>query len=202
MEETFIEAFIRIWNGGGSLMIPLAALAAFTYYTGFELYFHFGSGNYLKVKYDEVVDWIYTPSKAKGEVGEIINYCFDGSTSLADIQNRYAEVRAAHIPRVDRRIVFLGVLISIAPLMGLLGTVMGMLETFDGLTRNVGRTIDLIAGGISEALITTQTGLMIAIPGYIIVYMVVRRRNKLDAFITRMESVSMQRMDESLKAAQ
>ena len=182
-------------------MYPLALLALFTYYTGFELYFHFGKGNYLKVKYDQLVEWVYTPSKAKGEVGDIIHYCFDGCQSLLDIQSRYSEVRAAHIPRVDRRIVFLGVLISIAPLMGLLGTVMGMLATFDGLTRNVGRTIDLIAGGISEALITTQTGLMVAIPGYVIVYMVVRRRNKLDAFLTRMESVSMQRMDETLRAA-
>ena len=182
-------------------MWPLALLALLTYYTGFELFFHFGRGNYLKVKYDQLVEWIYTPSKAKGEIGEIIEYCFAGSSRIADIQNKYSEVRAAHIPRLDRRIVFLSVLISVAPLGGLLGTVMGMLATFDGLTRNVGRTIDLIAGGISEALITTQTGLMIAIPGYVIVYLVVRRRNKLDQVITRMESVSMQRMEESLKEA-
>lgn len=199
MDETFSEAFLRIWSGGGDLMYPLALLALFIYFTGFELYFHFGKGNYLKVKYDMLVEWIKDPSKAKGEVADVIHYCFDNVESLKDLQNRYAEVRSAHIPRIDRRIRFLSILISVSPLMGLLGTVMGMLVTFDGLTKNVGRTIDLIAGGISEALITTQTGLMIAIPGYVLVYLVIRRRNLLDQMITRMESLSMQHMEQSMK---
>ncbi|MEK9985703.1 MAG: MotA/TolQ/ExbB proton channel family protein, partial [Opitutae bacterium] len=68
---------------------------------------------------------------------------------------------------------------SAAPLMGLLGTVMGMLATFDGLTSNIGRTIELVASGISEALITTQTGLVIAIPGLVMIYLVQKRRNNL-----------------------
>ena len=57
-------------------------------------------------------------------------------------------------------------LVMIAPLLGLLGTVMGMIETFEGLgAMTLYSQSGGIAGGISKALITTQIGLLIAIPG-------------------------------------
>lgn len=66
---------------------------------------------------------------------------------------------------VERRLPFIGVLAGAAPLTGLLGTVSGMLVTFSGLAaRSVAAPIDKISVGISEALITTQAGLLIAIP--------------------------------------
>lgn len=66
---------------------------------------------------------------------------------------------------VERRLPFIGVLAGAAPLAGLLGTVSGMLVTFSGLaTSSTAQPIDKISVGISEALITTQAGLLIAIP--------------------------------------
>ena len=66
---------------------------------------------------------------------------------------------------VERRLPFIGVLAGAAPLAGLLGTVSGMLVTFSGLaTSSQAQPIDRISVGISEALITTQAGLLIAIP--------------------------------------
>ena len=58
----------------------------------------------------------------------------------------------------------LQVLVTTAPLLGLLGTVIGMLATFQGLNEGSGNTLDLVAAGISEAMITTETGLVVAIP--------------------------------------
>ena len=52
-----------------------------------------------------------------------------------------------------------------APLLGLLGTVMGMIETFSAVSSAGGETAGRVADGISKALITTQFGLVIAIPG-------------------------------------
>lgn len=176
-------------------MIPLVLLAGFVYYTAFELYFHFRHGNYLKVEFDKLDEWVNEPEKGEGEVGHIIRYTQDNVADMPELRTRFEEVRVAHIPPVDRRITFLGILVSVAPLMGLLGTVTGMLQTFEGLTKNVGRTIDLIASGISEALITTQTGLIIAIPGYVLIYMIMRRRNKLQAVFQRLESKSMQKFE-------
>lgn len=59
----------------------------------------------------------------------------------------------------------IGVLAAIAPLLGLLGTVTGMIATFDLLAVFGTGNAKAMAGGISEALITTQTGLLVAIPG-------------------------------------
>lgn len=60
----------------------------------------------------------------------------------------------------------IGVLAAIAPLLGLLGTVIGMISTFDILAVFGTGNAKGMANGISEALITTQTGLLVAIPGF------------------------------------
>lgn len=70
---------------------------------------------------------------------------------------------------VKRRIPVLSVMIAIAPLAGLLGTVSGMLATFSGMAdQSSGKPIDAISSGISEALVTTQAGLFMAIPAAIL----------------------------------
>jgi len=65
----------------------------------------------------------------------------------------------------DRHLAAIGVLAAIAPLLGLLGTVLGMITTFDIISVHGTGNAQAMAGGISKALITTQTGLLIAIPG-------------------------------------
>lgn len=59
----------------------------------------------------------------------------------------------------------IGVLAAVAPLLGLLGTVTGMIATFDILALFGTGNARAMAAGISEALVTTQTGLLVAIPG-------------------------------------
>ena len=66
---------------------------------------------------------------------------------------------------MDHYLVVIQVLAAIAPLLGLLGTVTGMITTFDVITVFGTGNARAMAGGISEALITTQTGLLISIPG-------------------------------------
>lgn len=69
--------------------------------------------------------------------------------------------------RLTDRLALIGVLVAIAPLLGLLGTVTGMMTTFDVLAIFGTGNAKAMAGGISEALITTQTGLLVAIPGLV-----------------------------------
>ena len=70
----------------------------------------------------------------------------------------------AALPRLERNLGTLAVLGGIAPLLGLLGTVTGMIHTFQLVTVFGSGDAKLLSGGISEALVTTETGLAIAIP--------------------------------------
>lgn len=75
------------------------------------------------------------------------------------------ETVMALIASLDQYLALIGVLSAVAPLMGLLGTVVGMMETFDVITVFGTGNVRAMASGISVALVTTQTGLMISIPG-------------------------------------
>ena len=68
------------------------------------------------------------------------------------------------LPRLERTLGFLGVLAGVAPLLGLLGTVTGMMGTFDRIAVLGSGDPAIMAGGIYEALITTVAGLVVAIP--------------------------------------
>jgi len=76
-----------------------------------------------------------------------------------------AQCRASETDRFSYGLIVLGALVVAAPLLGLLGTVLGMIDTFDAVATNSSETADLVAGGISKALITTQVGLVAALPG-------------------------------------
>ena len=84
--------------------------------------------------------------------------------STADMEDAIAEAILHELPALERFLSSIGILAGVAPLLGLLGTVTGMISTFDTITIFGSGEPKLMAGGISEALITTATGLVIAIP--------------------------------------
>lgn len=80
---------------------------------------------------------------------------------------------------LDAYLEIIRVLAALAPLLGLLGTVTGMINTFEILTLFGTGNPKGMAGGISEALITTETGLVVAIPGlYLQAFLARRARNQ------------------------
>lgn len=80
------------------------------------------------------------------------------------IEEKAAEVQYS----LERNLTMLGTIATISPLIGLLGTVVGMITAFTGLTETSGPNPDLLAAGISQALITTAFGLLIAVPGLVL----------------------------------
>jgi biopolymer transport protein ExbB len=137
-------------------------------------------------------DWVRSPGKARGRVSAIIRYTQSDISSAKQIRNRFEEIRINLLSLVDRRTRFLGTLIAAAPLLGLLGTVLGMLQTFFGISTSGGAdTPGVVASGISEALVTTQTGLTIALPGLFIVMLIQRQRHRLEAKLARLESLTL-----------
>ncbi len=81
-----------------------------------------------------------------------------------EMENVLQEAILQEIPGLERFLSTLGMLAAIAPLLGLLGTVTGMINTFDMITHYGTGNPRMMSGGISEALITTMLGLSVAIP--------------------------------------
>lgn len=80
---------------------------------------------------------------------------------------------------LERHVGTILVLAATAPLLGLLGTVMGMIATFEAIARFGAANARAFAAGISEALITTQFGLIVAVPGLFMGHLIRRRADLL-----------------------
>ena len=104
-------------------------------------------------------------------------------------------ILAPYFSHLKRYALLIRSLVVVAPLGGLLGTVGGMIETFRSLeqmalfTQGGG-----VAGGIAQALLTTQMGLAVAIPGIIVGRLLERRARKLRARINSLGDAKIQRI--------
>jgi biopolymer transport protein ExbB len=189
------QQITEIWLSGGWLMLPLALLAVVIYSNGIQLMIFLRPGNLQLGNEQQWLECIYNPQAAPGRVGEIIRYTTADAQAAKQVRDRFTEVRQAWLSRIGRRLSFLNTLIAAAPLMGLLGTVIGMLGTFRALSTGVGaETSSMVAAGISKALITTQTGLCIALPGIFLTLLIRRRKHAIEAALARIESLSLSKL--------
>lgn len=93
------------------------------------------------------------------------------------------------------RRVMITAMIAAAPLLGLLGTVSGMAHTFEGLsTTTTGqRSMTALAGGISEVLVATESGLAVAIPGLVVLYFAHRESGKHQTALNRLREQALRK---------
>ncbi|MCL4720745.1 MAG: MotA/TolQ/ExbB proton channel family protein [Gammaproteobacteria bacterium] len=96
------------------------------------------------------------------------------------------------VHELERYLNTLGTIAAVSPLLGLLGTVTGMIRTFSALTSGGTGDPAALAGGISEALITTAAGLMVAIPALIAHRYL---RGRVDGLVVQMEKEAMALVD-------
>lgn len=190
MEKLFQE-LTHTWATGGWVMAALALVAIIAYATAAHLLFSLHHRGLKHASDGDLIRWIASPSEAPSSLRELMRYVQDDVHSIRDIEGRFREVEAAKIPEVDRKLASLNVMVVSAPLFGLLGTVLGMLLTFKAIGVGGGSASDVIARGISEALVATQTGMMVAIPGLLLAHVVKRWRNEYVAFLLRLESVTL-----------
>jgi biopolymer transport protein ExbB len=95
---------------------------------------------------------------------------------------------AGEVPKLEMGLSWISVFAATAPLLGLLGTVMGMIELFNVITMHGTSDPKLLAGGISIALVTTEAGLIVAIPLQLLHTLLV---NIADSVRTRMEKTGL-----------
>lgn len=132
-----------------------------------------------KIRTDEFLTKVRAALLKKRSVKQAISVCEEYRGPIAAIMKagllkygttdeeieKNIEIAATHeLARLERGLAVLASVSNVAPLLGFLGTVTGMINAFDKLATSKQVDPSVVAGGISEALITTASGLMIAVP--------------------------------------
>ena len=128
-------------------------------------------------------------AKTHGEVGKVLRTVLSKNYAGREgAEKALEELFSADVPKLESGLTWISVIAATAPLLGLLGTVMGMIELFDVITMHGTSDPKLLAGGISIALVTTEAGLIVAIPLQLLHTFLV---NRADAVRSRMESAGL-----------
>ncbi|MEL6345330.1 MAG: MotA/TolQ/ExbB proton channel family protein [Myxococcota bacterium] len=189
----FFEQFISLMVSGGFAMPPLMACTLLLWYSLAmrALTLRRGGGR------RDVRLLVRTYQRNQGgapaglldyaaKIGVDASRKYRGNIPRSVLDELYSPIRAD----LDWGRVVIRSVVAIAPLLGLLGTVTGMIETFKSLadmalfTQGGG-----IAGGIAQALLTTQTGLVVSVPGIVIGRMLDRRQSNLEMELDQMEEL-------------
>ena len=184
--------FWKRMAAGGPVMIPLAIVAVLALALIIErfIFLHKQGTNTVKIA-ENIFAACHGGNFQKAEQIAIENPSIISRTLLACLSRRredtavmedaIAESILHELPKLERFLHSIGILAGVAPLLGLLGTVTGMISTFNTITIFGSGQPRLMAGGISEALLTTATGLTIAIPVLLIHSFLSSRADKLTA---------------------
>ena len=202
----YVQSGFDFWDAGGWGMWPLAITAFVLYAKCGDMFYTFFLVNFRQNRYfggRKTVSRLGADSAASLSAFQSAQRYLDfhevklrDNAGYDDVMAAFEELRVHELPPLDRDLKFINVAVAAAPLWGLLGTVTGMLTTFDGLSKGGGGegTMNVVAGGISEALITTETGLMIALPGYFLHYLLTGKKGRFEGFIEHLQNACGQRV--------
>ena len=169
------EKLQQFFKSGGIVMYPLALVAIFAFLLGIEravmlmIFGRVGRRFVKKVKaladeekFDEAAKLCKSRNTSLSKV--LYSVLKNARSGRETVEKCLQEALLREQPKLERRMGLLAAMGTIAPLLGLLGTVTGIITLFTVITEVGTNDARVLAGGISEALITTETGLIIAIP--------------------------------------
>jgi biopolymer transport protein ExbB len=174
-ELTWTEELYAFFKKGGIVMYPLALVAIFALLLCLERFLVLSYRGHLSRRFIKKLNGMVKDSRYE----DAANLCLKKETSLSmvlfavlnraretreDAERSLQEALLREQPKLERRMGLLAAMGTIAPLLGLLGTVTGIITLFTVITEVGTNDARVLAGGISEALVTTETGLVIAIP--------------------------------------
>lgn len=180
-EETLAEHFFK----GGLWMYPIAFFAVFAVLIALLKIFQItGTKGLLEddlekilqlVRDDKVPEAIHLANSLPGPGAKMVAQGLHNVGYSKELMEEFLfEILLEEKPRLERGIAFIMLSASVAPLLGLLGTVTGMIETFKLLTLFGTGDAKSLSSGISQALITTEFGLVAAIPSLILAALIGR----------------------------
>ena len=166
-----MENFIHLFNSGGFVMYPLLILSLITLAIAFERFYYFrnnrkGSKTFFHGVYHAAAakDWDVVRqlcSEFPSALSRVIANGMAHDKSEAAMKSAFEDRMSMESISFHRYLDYLSAIVTIAPLLGLLGTVTGMIQTFSVLDNGSGAAA--ITGGVGEALVATASGLCVAI---------------------------------------
>lgn len=179
MFQEGLESLAKIFRDGGVFTYIIAGVSAFavgivlerTYY--FVIRCRINAKALLTeitrlVRSDKLEEARKLCSASKAPLAQILEsglWHFQQGESEQEIQNAVDEIALRELPKINKRIHYLFLFANISTLLGLLGTIRGLMTAFASLaTADASQKATLLAGGISEVMGTTFLGLIIAIP--------------------------------------
>jgi len=191
--QPYIQQALPVWISGGWAMVPLAVTGLIMYTMGFSSLFQLfilGARNSPERAWRV---WLKQP-QAKAPFNPLRRIISDAMTckTLHEIETFFSLLTSEGVNPFAHRMQVMKVCVTCAPLLGLLGTVTGMLTTFGGLAKGGGdQTMDIISKGIAEALITTETGLVVALTGMMIHFFLVRQQQRYEMAVIHIQTLCM-----------
>ncbi len=193
--QSLLAQALPIWKSGGWGMIALAIDGFVLFAIGVHILLRLMEKGALANPHVAWRKWKQDPALARGPLSRIIRAAMTKRDPEA-IQAYFSELHREEFAPFDRDLRVMKVAVAAAPLLGLLGTVTGMLTTFKGLAEGGGgeKTMSVIASGISEALITTETGLVLGLSGMIFQFVLTRQHEKFNKMIAALEASCQQEL--------
>jgi biopolymer transport protein ExbB/TolQ len=193
-ESSFKENVSKWFNTGGLVMYPMLLVAFLALFFAMEKQIAFARRGHYKESFIKELHSLVSQNHfekamalCKQQSGIMAKALYavvsQGSHDRSSAEKGLKEVLLREIPGLERRLSLIGALGSSAPLLGLLGTVSGMITLFKVITEMGTNDARILAGGISEALVTTQTGLIIAVPILLIHGYLAERMDKITSDI-------------------
>ncbi len=186
--ESIIETF-EYFQQGGWIMVPLVLASLVMWALILERFYSFRNMQRSDISIHQAIKAVKTgaldvPANGGLRVSLVRGFLRERSGSPGLDREIMHQCALEQRSRLDRFLSYVAVMAAIAPLLGLLGTVIGMIETFEVISLFGTGNAKAMASGISVALVTTQTGLLVAIPGMFLSGVLMRRSRRLK---TRME---------------
>ena len=188
------EETLSLWSlafKGGIVMVPLAILSIVAIYIFIERYFAISRASNEETNFmNNIRDFIHN-----GRIDSAKSLCRNNQSPIArmiakgivrigrplgDINAAIENVGKLEVAKLEKNIAVLATVAGAAPMLGFLGTVIGMIRAFYNMAM-AGPNIDvsLLAGGIYEAMVTTMTGLAVGIIAFICYNILVARIEKV-----------------------
>lgn len=193
---------LEIIKSGGWLMLPIIFCSVISLAITIERFWTLRSAmiapaNLLATVWEWIKNNELTAERMRNlrtstPLGQILAAGLSNSKYGREIMKESLEEAGSHVVHdMERYLSTLGTIAVITPLLGLLGTVIGMIKVFAILNADAGNA-NLLAGGISEALITTAAGLSVAIPTVMFHRMFQRR---IEELVVNMEQEAVKLVD-------